>query len=328
MTDFLNNIGFYLMPLAGSVMLFYGLFQLVTDLRRVDEKKVIDRLTEHGSLKSKSKLPASIIRRRDESEEKSIFAAVFGKLSFVAWLQKALDQANLDWTAPAYLANVTSVALFGGIGAYLLAFGLPAALGVAVLCFFLPILYVAFKRKQRLNKMLYQLPDVFDLMGQGLRAGHSLANAIHLVGQQLPDPAGTEFAVVFHEQNLGIKVEDALKNMANRLDLMDVRFFVTAVLINRSTGGDLAEVLDNISHVIRERIKLFGQVRALTAEGRLSGYVLFALPFVVFAAEQVVNPEYGRVLIEEQVGRYCLIGAVVAQLLGLAMIQKIVNIKV
>jgi len=325
MLDFLNNIGFYAMPLAGSVLLFFGLFQLVTDLRRVDEKKVIDRLTEGAKI---NKLPASIVRRRDGSQDKSLFSAALNKLSLVSWLQRALDQANMDWTASTFLLNVLSISLFGGIAMYISGMGIFAALGTAVAAFLLPLLVVTFKRKARLNRMLYQLPDVFDLMGQALRAGHSLANAIQLIGQQLPDPAGTEFSIVFHEQNLGIKIEEALKNMAKRLDLMDVRFFVTAVLINRSTGGDLAEVLDNIGAVIRERIKLFGQVKALTAEGRLSGYVLFALPFVVFAVEQVINPDYGRILIEEQIGRYCLIGALVAQLLGLAMIQKIVNIKV
>jgi tight adherence protein B len=165
-------------------------------------------------------------------------------------------------------------------------------------------------------------------MSQALRAGHSLANAILLISQQLPDPVGTEFARVFHEQNLGIKIEDALKDMAKRVGLMDVRFFVTAVLLQRQTGGDLAEVLDNISGVIRERIKLFGTVRALTAEGRLSGYVQLALPVCVFMLELVINPQYAQIMIDEPMGQYMLIGAGVAQVLGLAMIQKIVNIKV
>src|SRR5690606_32625772 len=122
----------------------------------------------------------------------------------------------------------------------------------------------------------------FELMGQALRAGHSLASAIQLVSQQMPDPIGGEFARVFQEQNLGIKVEEALLNMAERVNQMDVKFFVTAVLIQRQTGGDLAEVLDKIGKVIRERVQLLGTVQALTAEGRLSGWVLLALPVAVF----------------------------------------------
>ena len=144
----------------------------------------------------------------------------------------------------------------------------------------------------------------------------------------MPDPAGTEFGRVFHEQNLGIKIEDALKSMAERVDILDVRFFVTAVLIQRQTGGDLAEVLDKISKVIRGRIELFGEVKTLTAEGRLSGWTLLALPAVVFAALQVLNPDYAAVLIYQPEGRMMLIAAGVMQLMGMAMIHKIVNIKV
>ncbi|MFQ6049081.1 MAG: type II secretion system F family protein, partial [Phycisphaerae bacterium] len=158
--------------------------------------------------------------------------------------------------------------------------------------------------------------------------GHSLASGIQLVSQQMPDPAGTEFGRVFYEQNLGIKVEEALKNMADRVDMLDVRFFVTAVLIQRQTGGDLAEVLDKIGSVIRDRIQLFGQVKALTAEGRLSGWTLLALPVLVFFVELYVNPSYASMLLYDRTGRLLLVVAVVMQLMGMAMIRKIVNIKV
>jgi tight adherence protein B len=179
-----------------------------------------------------------------------------------------------------------------------------------------------------MNKLLEQLPDVFELISQALRAGHSLASGVHLVSQQMPDPAGTEFGRVFHEQNLGIKIEDALKSMGDRVDMLDVRFFVTAVLIQRQTGGDLAEVLDKIGAVIRDRINLFGQVKAFTAEGRLSGWTLLALPILVFFVELAVNPSYASMLIHDRTGRMLLIAAFLMQLMGLAMIRKIVNIKV
>jgi len=173
-----------------------------------------------------------------------------------------------------------------------------------------------------------QLPDVFEMMGQALRAGHSLAGAIQLIYEQMPPPIATEFAQVYHEQNLGVKVEDALKSMSNRVDSLDVRFFVTAVLIQRQTGGDLAEVLDNISGVIRERIELAGLVRGLTAEGRLSGWVLFALPGIVFLGSMWLNPKYASVLLEDPRGKIMLMVAIGMQLMGIAMIRWIVNIKV
>jgi len=171
-----------------------------------------------------------------------------------------------------------------------------------------------------LNKLVLQLPDVFELLGQALRAGHSLASGMQVVANELPDPAGTEFGRVFHEQNLGLKIEDALTNLANRMDVLDVRFFVTAVLIQRQTGGDLAEVLDKISGVIRDRIKLYGTVKALTAEGRLSGYVLLALPFLVFAAMLKINYEYAELLWVHPTGQMMSTFAVVSMLMGWVMI--------
>jgi tight adherence protein B len=179
-----------------------------------------------------------------------------------------------------------------------------------------------------MTKLEGQLPDVFDMMGQALRAGHSLAGAVQLVYEQMPPPIAREFAQVYHEQNQGIKIEDALQTMANRVDSLDVRFFVTAVMIQRQTGGDLAEVLDNIAGVIRERIELAGLVRGLTAEGRLSGWVLFALPIVVFLGSMYLNPDYANVLLTDPRGQIMLMVAAGMQLMGIAMIRWIVNIKV
>ena len=151
---------------------------------------------------------------------------------------------------------------------------------------------------------------------------------MQVIATELPEPAGTEFGRVFHEQNLGLKIEDALSNLARRMDVLDVRFFVTAVLIQRQTGGDLAEVLDKISDVIRERVKLRGTVQALTAEGRLSGYVLLALPFLVFGAMLKINYEYAELLWAHPTGQMMAMFAVVSMIMGWVMIKRIVNIKV
>lgn len=329
-TGFLNQAWLIALPLVGSVMLAYAIVNLVSDLRKAESKKVSKRLRgDFGALSSSASEQAakqSILRKR--AQESGTFGAAIAKLGFVPSLQKMLDEADISWSATTVLLNVLGFSAVGYIACYFAGWAQWAGITVALAILFLPLLFIHFTRKRRLNKFMNQLPDVFELMSQGLRAGHSLANAILLVSQQLPEPIAKEFGRVFHEQNLGIKIEDALKNMADRVGLMDVRFFVTAVLIQRQTGGDLAEVLDNISGVIRERIKLFGTVKALTAEGRLSGWVLLALPVVVFIMELVVNPKYANTLLEEPIGQYMLMGAGVAQLLGLAMIQKIVNIKV
>jgi len=324
-----QEIGMYLLPLVGGTVLAYAIFNLVMDLRKNDSKRITDRLKERhagGPDKQEKAVRDSLMRQQKGAG--SAFGAAVANFSFTMHLQRMLDQANIGWAAGSVLINLAGLSAVGFIACHLLKLDLWIKIAVAIVIFVLPLLAIFIRRNMRMNKLMRQLPDVFDLMGQALRAGHSLANAILLVSQQLPDPIGTEFSRVFHEQNLGIKIEDALKSMAKRVGLMDVRFFVTAVLIQRQTGGDLAEVLDNISGVIRDRIKLFGTVKALTAEGRLSGWVLLALPIVVFMLELFINPTYANILLEEPVGQYMLISAGVAQLLGLAMIQKIVNIKV
>jgi tight adherence protein B len=243
-------------------------------------------------------------------------------------LQRVLDQADVNWSASKLLVNLTLMSIITTVGLALLQVSVVSCLAAGAGVLALPLLWLSRKRKKRINKMVEQLPDVFELMGQALRAGHALPSAIQLITEQMPEPIAGEFARVYHEQNLGIKVEEALLNMAQRVDQMDVRFFVTAVLIQRQTGGDLAEVLDKIGRVIRDRIQLFGTVQALTAEGRLSGWVLLALPVVVFFVSMIMNREYASVLLTTDAGRMMLGTAIAMDLMGLAMIKKIVNNKV
>ncbi|GJQ25211.1 MAG: hypothetical protein HBSAPP02_02430 [Phycisphaerae bacterium] len=327
-SSIMDKVVLYALPPIGCTFLAYAIFNLVADLRKKEVKKVAERLKEGGFGDSANEVAAkeSIMRRMHQAQ--SPFGQFIAGLAFIPRLQQWLDQANIAWPATTVMVNLLGLGSVGYICCYFLEAAQWVALSVAGGLLLLPLLVIFILRKMRMNKFMHQLPDVFELMSQALRAGHSLANSILVVSQQLPDPVGTEFARVFHEQNLGIKIEDALRDMARRVGLMDVRFFVTAVLIQRQTGGDLAEVLDNISSVIRDRIKLFGSVKALTAEGRLSGYVLLALPVFVFLLELVINPDYAQIMLDDEVGQYMLIGAGVSQVLGLALIQKIVNIKV
>ncbi|MCK4658185.1 MAG: type II secretion system F family protein [Phycisphaerae bacterium] len=328
MTSDLTTIMFIVFPIIGSVLLAFGVYQAVDDSRKISRRKLMDRLKGNRRDKT-SKEAESILKKtlnRDRSEE--LFGNLIGKLSFVPKLQSLLDQANLDWSASRMTLNLGVGALIASLGLTILGFSAVSAVGAAVAILLGPIFYLKFRRKRRLSKLTNQLPDVFAMMGQALRAGHGLASAIQLIHEQMPDPISTEFGRVFHEQNLGIKIEDALLSMADRLDSLDVRFFVTAVLIQRQTGGDLAEVLDKIGGVIQQRIELFGLVSGLTAEGRLSGWVLFLLPVVVFGASFVLNREYAMVLLTDPRGKLMLCIAIGMQMVGMAMIRWIVNIKV
>jgi tight adherence protein B len=319
---------FIIMPIAGAMLLVMGIFQVVMDLRTAKQRKVLERLSDSkGSLKERQ-VKDNLLRKRAADLHKNVIEAVLARLQLVTSLQRTLDQADVNWSASRLLVNLSGLGLMVGFGLAIMKIQLLSAIGAGVGVFALPILFLVHKRKRRLKILVEQLPDVFELLGQALRAGHSLASGIQLISTQMPDPIAGEFARVFHEQNLGIKIEEALLNMADRTDQMDVRFFVTAVLIQRQTGGDLAEVLDKIGKVIRDRIQLFGAVRALTAEGRLSGLVLLLLPVIVFLISLSTNPTYARQLLDTPNGRIMLGTAICMDLMGMALIKKIVNIKV
>jgi tight adherence protein B len=192
----------------------------------------------------------------------------------------------------------------------------------------LPLFWLILRRKRRFSKFAKQLPDAMELVARALRAGHSLASGLSLVADEMTPPIGKEFGRVFEEQNLGIAVDEALETMTRRIPNLDLRFFATAVILQRQTGGDLAEILDKIGNLIRERFKIYGQVQALTGEGRLSGVVLLALPPLLFLAVYRLNPEYEMALFTDEMGQKMLIGAAVMQLLGALVIRKIVNIRV
>lgn len=316
----------YALPMVGSMLLFYGIYQVIVESTSSTRRKMHDRL--RGERRKQEKVTESILRRGAMGQSKSFADAVIGKFKFIPKLQTLLDQADLDWSASQTMLNLCGLALLTAVGLVVLQVGVLVAIASGAAVVAMPLVWLNFKRKRRMAKLNMQLPDVFEMMSQALRAGHSLAGAIQLIYEQMPPPIANEFAQVYHEQNLGVKVEEALRSMANRVDSLDVRFFVTAVMIQRQTGGDLAEVLDNISGVIRGRIELAGLVRGLTAEGRLSGWVLFALPAIVFLATMYLNPDYARVLLEDPRGQIMLMVALGMQLMGIAMIRWIVNIKV
>jgi tight adherence protein B len=242
-------------------------------------------------------------------------------------LTKMVEQAD---------ANVKPSALFGiGVVVALVAgvfFGwmvnIYVAPVMALLCFSGPFLWLFFKRKRRLNKFAHQLPEAMELVARALRAGHSLAAGLHVVAEEMPIPIAKEFNRVYEEQNLGVTMDEALANLCKRVPNLDLRFFVTSVAIQRQTGGDLAEILDRIGYVIRERIKILGQVKALTAEGRLSGIVLIALPIGLFFMMLWMKPDYIELLWKDPVGIKMSIGAILSMLLGAYAIKKIIDIKV
>jgi tight adherence protein B len=276
-------------------------------------------------------------RREDDPQQDILRKSAFenDKKSFMELItpkflspQKYFEQADCH-IKPSTLFGIGLVlATVGATMAYLAKLPLIMVPITGLTLFCLPLLWLWNKRRVRLNKFANQLPDALELVARALRAGHSLQAGMHVVAEEMPTPISDEFGRVYEEQNLGIAMDESLKNMCDRVPNLDLRFFVTSVSIQRTTGGDLAEILDKIGYVIRERYRILGQVKALTGEGRLSGIVLIALPFALFGYMLNAKPDYIETLWTTEIGRKMSVYAIIAQILGAITIKKIVNIKV
>jgi tight adherence protein B len=290
-----------------------------------------------GSPSSASRLDILVGKRRNESapdllrkaelygETNSIFEKVAAKIPS---LGRIFEQADCNIRPSQLLLMGAVFGVIGMTGSWLARvpiFFMPMA---GVIMFLIPFGWLWNKRRVRLKKFAAQLPDALELVARALRAGHSLAAGMHVVGEEMPAPIAEEFSRIYEEQNLGIPLEDAMRGMVDRVPNLDLKFFVTSVAIQRQTGGDLAEILDKIGYVIRERYRILGQVKALTGEGRLSGVVLIALPFVLFLVMLHIKPDYVAVLWTDRDGIKMSVFALFMQVLGAAVIKKIVDIKV
>jgi tight adherence protein B len=316
-------------PVVISVMAFFGVAAvvgLVAFAFRDNSQKAADRLDSLTGRRRKDDATMEILKKTAfERDKKSLLEMLTPNMPS---LQKIFTQADCHIN-PSTLFGVGLVLGFLGATASWLA-GVPLILapGAGLVMFAVPFVWLLNKRRVRLKKFASQLPDALELVARALRAGHSLAAGMHVVAEEMPSPIAEEFGRVYEEQNLGIAVEDAMKGMCERVPNLDLRFFVTSVLIQRQTGGDLAEILDKIGYVIRERYRILGQVKALTGEGRLSGVVLIALPFALFLFMLHVKPDYIALLWTDELGIKMSVGALVMQILGALVIRKIVNIKV
>jgi tight adherence protein B len=250
------------------------------------------------------------------------FAERFGNLELL------FIQADTSITLEKFLLLMGVCAAVGVGGAVVGGAPVPVYPLAGLLCSLLPFGWLLHRRSRRFKRFAKQLPDAMELIARALRSGHSLAAAMKVVVDELPDPVSKEFNIAYEEQNLGIPVEQALNNLYYRMPNMDYKFFAMAVAIQRQSGGDLAEILDKIGHIIRERFRIIGQVQALTGEGRISGIVLMALPILLFFAVWKLNPEYVMLLFTDELGRKMVAVAVVLQILGAFAIKKIIAIKV
>jgi tight adherence protein B len=322
-------------PLVISIVVFIGVSALVIGIaftmRGDKEQEVEDRLSVLTGGKKKKGKSAS-----DAAQYAELLASIHndGSGTIERFISRYLnmrllfEQADVALPVPQFLIICAVLAAVGIV--------LPTAAGMNVLfaplvggfLAILPIIWLLFRRKRRLKKFAAQLPEALELIARALRAGHSLAAGMNLVAHEMSAPISVELGRTFEEQNLGIPLEEALDSLTQRVPNLDLRFFATAIILQRQTGGDLAEILDKIGHLVRERFQIWGQVQALTGEGRLSGIVLLALPPALFAVVYHMNPEYLMLLFTDDMGKKMLVIGVLMQLFGALAIRKIVNIRV
>ena len=256
------------------------------------------------------------------------FNRILARSNIAVNVDKRLKQANLEMKVGTFVLLSCFLFGLGLLAGALWKWPYLIALIFGSFLFMIPTIVLNVKRKNRVKRFVTHFPEALEMFARSLRAGHSFIGAIQLVGQEMPDPIGPEFQKVFDEQNLGIPLRTAMIGLTNRIDILDVKFFVTAVLIQRETGGNLAEIIDKIAYVIRERFRIQGQLKIHTAQARLTGIVLAFLPIGVAFVLFLLSPGYMKPLWTEPEGRTMILAAVFLQITGMLVIRKIIRIKI
>jgi len=268
------------------------------------------------------------ITRKTVFSEVKFLDEILRRISFMNRFNKLLYQANAGYPAGFYLMLSPLLAGTAFMTASFLGYGLHVTLPLGIAGAVTPFLYLRRKKKKRMFKFMSQLPEALDLVARSLKAGHAFNTGLKLAADEFDDPLGPEFDVALDEINFGVPVSDALRKMTERVDCPDLNFFVVAVVLQRETGGNLAQIIENIATLIRERFKFFGRVRTLAAEGVLSMWVLIALPFFIVGILTFLNPEYISKLFEEPLGHIMIGGAVTMMVIGYFFMRNIVKIEV
>jgi tight adherence protein B len=310
---------------AGSVALAcISISMLVGDAVSGEKRKLQQRLASDNRMLQPETGFSKGIRRKIELTG---WSGRLIKLPGMANLHRALEQAWPRYSLASFVSTAAGLAVGGFIFAWAILDSLLLAVAAGGVLGFLPMMILSMRRNRRQTQLVDELPEALDFLGRILRAGHSLSTGLQMVGQELPEPLAGEFRRAYDAHSLGLPLDEALKDTSARIGSTEFGFFVTAILIQRQTGGDLSEVLDNISQMIRNRIRLQAHVKAKTAEGRLTGYILTGFPVVMFFMSYALNPKYAGMLLSGT-GLYLLGVAAGLCMIGLYAIRRITTVKV
>jgi tight adherence protein B len=318
------------------IVAFIVIFALVLVAVGLGMKYFESRRKKHvtGMLQTVAGQPAvtiSNILREEIDPNQSVVERVMTRFNFNEKARSELQQAGMPWSPTKLVALMGVGAAIGfvlGIMFPLIWNGPVTVLLLTSAGGFLPFFFVHTKRNSRMNKFEEQFPEALDFLARSMRAGHAFTISLEMLGDEIGDPLGQEFRTLFNEQNLGAPMEVALRNLVQRVPLLDVRFFSSSVLLQKQTGGNLSEILSRLAYVIRERFKLKGQVKAASAHGRLTAAILTILPIVTMMGLLVIAPGYLQGMAADPDGKWLIVGAIVAQVIGNICIRKIINIKV
>jgi len=313
-----------LVVVAGVV---FTLVSLV-DQRNARARLLKERLVSERKAPERAPEDELALLRDEQLSEIPVFDSLLRRSARISQLQEMLTQGGLNLRAGKFLSLSVLAGVVAGLVAYVVSDRAEVG-GVALLIgFVLPYSYAAVKRNQRFSKFEELFPEAIDTLARAVRAGHAFTTALELITNEVAEPVAGEFRQLFEEQKFGMPVRDALMNLTERVPLVDVKFFVTAVMLQRETGGNLAEILDNLSYVIRERFKIQRQVRVYTAQGRLTMALLMGMPPIIVTVMLVVEPSFIRPLFADPIGHILLVAGIALQTVGYFVIRKIIRIQV
>ena len=318
---------FAILLFAAVILFIEGAYLWWTSTRGEEAKRIERRLRLMSAGAHGSSEQLSILKQRLLSESPAAERLLL-QVPRIHSLDRILEQSDIGWSVAKLFTYILLVFIVTLLICMFMHLPLIVSIVVSIFVACMPMILVFRARKKRMTQFEVQLPEVTDLISRSLRAGHAFPSAIQMVSEEMPDPVATEFRITFDEINYGIGMNDALQNLATRVPLTDLRYFVIAVLIQRESGGNLAEILGNISKIIRERLKLFAQIRVLSAEGKMSAWVLGILPFAVGSVISVVNPKYISALFTDPVGLKMVAFGVVMIIIGVLWMRSIIRIRV
>lgn len=311
------------------ILLIEAGYMLIRGMHEEGSVKINRRLKMLSAGGAHGKEVLNLLRRKELSSVE-IVNRVLSKIPRIGVIDRMLEQAGLSISVSRYLLIQGGLAVgLAVIFTYAFQFNVWISIMIAIpVGLVLPAIYVGIKRNERLENFTMQLPDTLDYIARSLRAGNPFSASLKGVANEMPDPTGTEFGITFDEMNYGLELEDALQNLSKRSGSDEMNMFITAVLIQRTTGGNLADVLNRISHVMRARAGMKKDIMILSAEMRFSAYVLLGLPFFVAGAISIFNPGYLSVLIENPAGQFVIFVQLVLMLIGYYVMRRMVNFHV